>query len=95
MLAVVVAAGLADPPGRLVARLAEFRQDLEHPAPPGVRLDPRHVPRLALHRREEDRIERVDVDLVALVGTRDEPFQLAGGLRQPRAEMGDGVSAAL
>ena len=67
---------LADPPGGLVVRSGKIGPRLAHPRPARVRLGPGHVPRLALHRREERRVERIDVDVVAAVRARHDPLEL-------------------
>ena len=92
MLLVVPDGGLADPPGGLVGRFAQLGPGLEHPGSAGVRLDPGDVPRLTLHRREEDRVEPIDVDLVPLVGPCEHPLELARGLGKPGPEMGHHVA---
>ena len=55
VLGVVVAARLADPPGRLFGRVIQFVPGGDHHRPAGVGLDPGHVPWLVRHRRQEDR----------------------------------------
>ena len=85
MLGVVVAAGLADPPRRLVGRLAGAHQSWSISDAAGVGLEPGDVPGLAVHRREERRVQRVDVDVVALVRPGADPLELGLGLGEPGA----------
>ena len=92
VLRVVIHARLADPPCGFVRRFPQRVPLLHHPCPAGRRLGPGHVPRLVGHGREEDRVEPVDVDIVALVGPRVDLFELGLGLGEPCAEMGDDVA---
>src|SRR6266576_2888581 len=91
MLVVVVAAGLADPPGRLVARLAEAIPLVEHPRPAGRRLEPGDVPWLVGEGGQELRVQPVDVDVMALVRAGRDSLELDLGLGEPRPEMADDV----
>src|SRR5262245_27776864 len=92
MLDVVLPARFPDPPGGFIARLAELGPDLEQPAPAGVCLEPGDVPRLALHRREERCVQRVDVDVVALIRASAQPLELGCGLGEPGPEVSDDVA---
>ena len=92
MLGVVIAAGLADPPGCLVAGPIEAPPFGDHPRPAGLRLDPRDIPWLTVHRLEESRVQRVDVDVMARVGPGTQPLELHLGLGLPGAEVGDHVA---
>ena len=92
MLGVVVAAGLADPPGGLVGRLREAVPVLEHPASGRRSPGPRRPPTAGPAWPEERGVQRVDVDVVALVGAGADPLELGLGLGQPRAEVGDDVA---
>src|SRR5437773_8384844 len=89
---VVLATRLANPPRRFVRRLVDIEPLLDHPRPAGIGLDPRDVPRLVLHRREERRVEAIDVDLVALVRPGTDLLELDLGLGEPRAQVGHDVA---
>src|SRR5204863_420677 len=72
----MLTAGLADPPRGLLAGLPKCVPLLDHPAATGIRLDPRHLPRLAAHRLQECRIQTIHVDVVTLVRARADPLEL-------------------
>src|SRR6187551_254941 len=92
MLLVMVDAGLADPPRRLLGRFAELAPRLAHPRPAGVRLGPGHIPRLIAHRLEERRVQPVDVDIVTLVGAGLETLELDACFCEPCPDVADDVA---
>jgi hypothetical protein len=89
---VVIATRLADPPRGFIGGAMKERPLLDHPGPAGVGLDPRDIPWLVLHGREERGVELIHVDVVALVRADADALELNLCLREPRAEVGDDVA---
>ena len=104
VLSVVLVAGLADPPRRLVVSHRQRAPFIQHARSGGLRLEPGHVPRLADHGLEECRVEPVDVDVVSLVRSGADALELDlrprptrspnGPRRRGRSSPGRGSSRA-